>query len=58
LTTVHDAVAGLTIISRVLGNGLFPGSLFAGLVALLLLGLVLLVLSRLIANYHRTRLID
>ena len=57
-TTVHDAVAGLTIISRVLGNGLFPGSLFAGLVALLLLGLVLLVFSRLIANYHRTRLID
>lgn len=57
-TTGYDAVAGVTIISRMLGKGFIHGSLFAGLIAFLILGLALLLLSRLIAHYHRTRLID
>ena len=57
-TTVYDAVAGLMIVSRMLGKGFIPGSLLTGFVAFLLLGVALLLLSRLIANYHRTRLID
>jgi hypothetical protein len=51
-------VAGLTIISRMLGKGLIPESLLTGFIAFLLLGIALLVLSRLIANLRRTRLID
>ena len=57
-TIVYDAGAGLMIVSRMLGKGFIPGSLFTGLVTFLLLGLAFLVLSRLIAHYHRTRLID
>jgi len=57
-TTMYDAVAGLMIVSRMLGKGFIPGSLLTGFVALLLLGIALLLLSRLIANYHRTRLIE
>lgn len=57
-TTLYNAVAGLTIISRLVGKGFIPSSLLAGSVALLLLGAVLLLLSRLIANYHRTRLVE
>jgi hypothetical protein len=51
-------VASLMIVSRLLGKGFVPGSLFDGLLIFLLLGLAFLVLSRLIAHYHRTRLID
>lgn len=57
-TIVYDAVASLMIVSRLLGKGIVPGSLFDGLLIFLLLGLAFLVLSRLIAHYHRTRLID
>lgn len=56
-TTAHDAVSGVTIVSRMLGKGFIPGSLLASFIAFLFLGLALLLLSRLIANYHRTRLI-
>ena len=56
-TTIYDAVTGLTIISRMLGKWFLPGSLLAGSIAFILLGIALLLLSRLIANYHRTRLI-
>ena len=57
-TTAYDAVAGLTIVSRMLSRGLMPASLLAGFIAFLLVGLALLLLSRLITNYHRTRLVD
>jgi anti-sigma factor RsiW len=57
-TTSYDAMTGLTIVSRVLGKGFIPGSLLAGLLVFLLLAFALLLLSRLISNYHRTRLID
>ena len=57
-TTIYDAVSGLTIISRVLGKGLMPESLLVGLIALLLLACAVWLLSRLISNYHRTRLIE
>lgn len=57
-TSLYDAVTGLAIISRVLSKGYIPGSLLAGFIAFLLLGLVLLIVSRLIANHQRTRLID
>ena len=57
-TTVYDAVTGLAIISRLLSKGYIPGSLRLGFIAFLLLGLGLLIISRLIANHHRTRLID
>lgn len=57
-TTVYDAVTGLAIISRLLSKEFIPGSLLAGFMAFLLLGFVLLIISRLIANYHRTRLVD
>ena len=53
-TTIYDAVTGLAVISRVLSKSFVPGSL-AGF---LLLALAVLLLSRLISNYHRTRLID
>ena len=56
--TLYDGVEGLTIIFRMLGKGFIPGSLLAGSIAFLLVGFIFLVLSRLIANYHRTRLID
>jgi hypothetical protein len=38
-TALHDAVTGLTIISRVLGRVLLPKSPFVSLAALVLLGL-------------------
>jgi hypothetical protein len=53
-TTSYDAVTGLTVISRVLSKSFVPGSL-AGF---LLLALAVLLLSRLIGSYHRTRLIE
>jgi hypothetical protein len=52
--TIYDAVTGLAVISRVLSKSFVPGSL-AGF---LLLALAVLLLSRLIASYHRTRLIE
>jgi hypothetical protein len=57
-TTAYDAVAGLTVISRVVSKRFIPESYLAGLVAFLLLALAVVLLSRLIASYHRTRLIE
>lgn len=56
-TTIYDAVTGLAVISRVLSKSFVPGSL-AGLLGFLLLALAVLLLSRLISSYHRTRLIE
>jgi large-conductance mechanosensitive channel len=57
-SAIYDLVTGLSIVSRVLGRGLVPGSLLAWLIAFLLLSVALLLLSRLIAHFHRTRLVD
>ena len=52
-TSVYDAVAGLVVISRVLGRKLVvDGGSFAVVLVVLAVGIV--VLSRLISNYHRT----
>jgi predicted anti-sigma-YlaC factor YlaD len=57
---LYDAAIGLTVISRVISRGLLPESHLAGLFALLLV-LAVVLLSLLIAGYHRyhgTRLIE
>jgi predicted anti-sigma-YlaC factor YlaD len=51
--TLHDAAVGLTVISRVVGQLLLPESHLAGLAALFLLALALVLLSLLISSYHR-----
>jgi len=57
-TTVYDAVSGLAIVSRVLSQGLVPNSRLEGTLEFVLLALGVLLLSRLIAGYHRTRLVQ
>jgi hypothetical protein len=57
-TTVYDAVTGLVVISRVVSKGFLPGSNLVRWFGFLLLALAVLVLSRLISNYHRTRLVE
>ena len=57
-TTVYDAATGLMVISRVISKGFVPGSNVFRLFGFLLLALAVLGLSRLISNYHRTRLIE
>ena len=54
--TTYDAVAGTAVISRVVSKGFIPESYLAGFVVFLLLALAVVLLSRLIASYHRTRL--
>jgi hypothetical protein len=57
---LYDAAIGLTVISRVISRGLLPELHLAGLFALLLV-LAVVLLSLLIAGYHRyhgTRLIE
>ncbi|MGH9932552.1 MAG: anti-sigma factor family protein [Pyrinomonadaceae bacterium] len=53
-----NAAAGLAVTSRVVSRGLITDSRLAGLAGLLLFVLAIAVLSRLIARYHRTRLIE
>ncbi len=55
---LYDAGAGLTIISRGLGNHLLFESRGMSLFVLLLLALALFVLSRLIVRYHRARIVE
>jgi anti-sigma factor RsiW len=50
---VYDAVAGLVVISRVLGHKIVVESGSMG-VLLVVLAVAVFVLSRLISNYHRT----
>jgi putative zinc finger protein len=52
-TAVHDAVIGLTIISRVLSRVFFPESPVISLAALFVLLLAIASLSHLIIKYHR-----
>lgn len=54
----YDLVSGLAVISRVASRGLIPDSQFAGVLAFVVLVLAVLLLSRLIANYHRARPIE
>lgn len=57
-TTIYDAATSFAIISRVLSKTFAPGSQLDGLLAFILLALAVLLLSRLIASYHRTRFIQ
>lgn len=52
-TTLHDAAAGVTVISRVISRGILPESHLANLATLFLLVLAVLSLSHLISSYHR-----
>ena len=50
---VYDAVAGVVVIFRVLGRKIVVESGSFGVV-LVVLAIAILILSRLISNYHRT----
>jgi len=52
-SVVYDAVAGLVVISRVLGHKILVESGSFGVV-LVVLAVGILILTRLISNYHRT----
>ncbi len=56
--TTADAASGLTVMSRVAGQGLVIDSRLAGIAGLFVVVLAIAVLSFLISRYHRTRLID
>jgi hypothetical protein len=55
---IFNAAAGFTVVSRVVSRGLVTDSRFAGLAGLVIVVLFIAILSRLIARYHRTRLIE
>ncbi|MGH9875349.1 MAG: anti-sigma factor family protein [Pyrinomonadaceae bacterium] len=55
---IFNAAAGFAVVSRVVSRGLISDSRLAGLAGLLLVVLGIVVLSRLITRYHRTRLIE
>jgi len=55
---IFNAAAGFIVVSRVVSRGLISDSRLAGFAGLLLVVLAIAVLSRLIARYHRTRLIE
>lgn len=58
VNALYDAGAGLTVISRGIGGHLLFESRGLGLLLLLFLALALIMLMRLIARYHRTRIIE
>jgi anti-sigma factor RsiW len=53
-----NALTSAVLIARVVSHSLFNDSRGTGLAALLFVVLALIALSRLIARYHRTRLLD
>lgn len=55
---IFNAATGFGVITRVISRGLITDSRLAGFSGLLLVILAVAVLSRLIARYHRTRLIE
>ena len=55
---IFNAAAGFAVTSRVVSRALITDSRLAGLAGLLLVVLVVAALSRLIARYHRTRLVE
>jgi anti-sigma factor RsiW len=56
--TSYDAITGLMVISRVVSRSFLPASHLVGLLGFLLLMMAVLLLSHLIASYHRTSLIE
>jgi len=58
LEAAFNVLAAAVVITRVISRGLFVDSRTTGLAALLFVALAFVVLSRLIARYHRTRLLD
>lgn len=58
LEAAFNALAGAVLIARVISRSLFVDSGTTALAALLFVVLAFVVLSRLIARYHRTRLLD
>jgi len=56
--TLYDAGAGLAVIARVTGRALILDSHGLGLFALLPFAILVLLLPRLIINYHRARIIE
>ncbi len=55
---VRNAATGLTVIMRAVSRALIADSRLSGFAGFLIVALAVVVLSRLIARYHRTRLID
>ncbi len=53
-----NALTGVVLMARVVSRSLFSDSRGAGIAGLLFVVLAVIVLSRLIARYHRTRLLD
>ena len=55
---VFNALTGVVLMARVVSRSLFNDSRGTGIAGLLFVVLAVIVLSRLIARYHRTRLVD
>ncbi len=55
---IFNAATGFAVVSRVVSRGLISDSRFAGVAGLLVVVLAIVILSRLIARYHRARLIE
>ena len=58
LEAIFNAAAGFAVVSRVVSRGFISDSRLSSLAGLLLVVLAIIVLSRLITRYHRTRLIE
>lgn len=56
--TIYDAMAGFSVLARVVRRGLVGDGGLADLAALLLLAFVVGLLTLLISRYHRTRVLD
>lgn len=56
--TIFNVATGFTVVARVVIRGLVSDSHLAGFAGLLVVVVAIAVLSRLIARYHRTRLIE
>jgi anti-sigma factor RsiW len=55
---VRNAATGFTVITRAVSRAIIADSRLSGFAGFLIVALAVVVLSRLIARYHRTRLID
>lgn len=56
--TAYDAGTSVALIARVVGRGLIPDSYGLGLLILLTFAILVFLLSRLIANYHRAEIFE
>jgi len=57
-TAVHDAVAGLVVVLRMISRSMIPDSYATAAFGLLLLAVAVALLSRLISNYRRLGVIE